>query len=110
MTKFNGNPELRYLGPPDYEIHEHRGYIYGRPLRDPQFVLVVDDSDGKGKMFKRNFMHTDGTSARWLVAQYGGVRLYCTSLGTYILTDKDVYSDAGLIDKLAAGQFERIAQ
>jgi len=108
MTKSNANPELRYLGPPDYEINRHEGYIFGRPNRSPQFVVLVDDSGGEAKMFKRNMVHSSGKAERWLVAECKGVRLYCTDLGMYILTDKDVYSSKDLVDKLAAGDFDAV--
>lgn len=104
----SGNPEYKYLGPPDYEIHKEEGFIYGAPTRAPQFTLIVDDSEGKAKMFKRNMKHSSGRAERWLVAECNGVRLYCVSLGMFVLTSKDVYSDKALVDKLAAGEFADI--
>lgn len=112
MMKSNGedvgNPEVKYLGPPDYEIQRFQGYGYGRPNRSPQFVVLMDDSDGTAKMFKRNMVHSDGRAERWLVAEVKGVRLYCTGEQMYILTDKDVYSSKDLVNKLADGEFDAI--
>jgi len=102
------NPEIRYLNPPDYEIHEYEGYTYGRPTRHPQFTLLVDNSDGSAKMFKRNMMHNTKNAERWLVGQCRGVRLYCTNSGLYILSHQDIYSCSDLTDKMAAGEFQSI--
>lgn len=115
MTKSNGkedspyeSPELKYLGPPDYEIHKYEGYIYGRPMRAPQFVVLVDDSDGTGKMFKRNMVHNNKHPERWLVAECKGVRLYCADNGMYVLSHQDLYSSQDLVDKMAAGEYESV--
>ena len=117
MTKYNvqdkvpyTNPEIKYLGPPDYEINKYEGYLYGRPLRRPQFVLLVDDSDGTAKMFKRNMVHNNKSPERWLVAECRGVRLYCADNGLYVLSHQDIYSSKNLVDMMAAGEFQPICK
>lgn len=104
------NPELNYLGPPDYEINQHQGYIHGKPLRSPQFALLVDDSEGTAKMFKRNAMHSNQQPERWLVAECRGVRLYCLGHDMYVLSHQDIYSSKDLVDKMAAGHYENVVK
>lgn len=106
MTKYNfNNPEIRYLGPPDYEISELDGLVFGSPTVGTTWVVAVDNTDESAKMFKRNAMHTDRPAERWLVAECKGVRLYFDGVKTFILTDKDVYPSEDTLRNLAEGKY-----
>lgn len=104
------NPEKAYLSPPDYRIERHQGVIYGQPTKRPNFILIVDNTSDNAKVFKRNMVHSNGKAERWMVGELGGVRLYCTSSGAFILSSKDIYSDKDLVDKLSAGEFSDYQQ
>lgn len=110
MTRFNVsrqshnvNPELRYLGPLDYRITDRDGLLVGSPSQTRGWVLVADAG---ARMFKRNAIHSNGATERWLVAELNGVRLYVDPLGQFILSDKDIYPDStDTIAKLKEGGY-----
>lgn len=110
MPEQTHNVELKYLGPPDYEIDKYEGYIFGRPTRHPFFFLIVDDSDGTAKMFKRNAIHNNKDPERWLVGECQGVRLYFMDNGMWVLSPQDIYASKDLVDKMAAGAFEKVVK
>lgn len=100
------NPEVKYLGPPDFDIVKEDGVIHAEPVvARKAWRIIVDNVEGKSKAFKRNAVQQGGKAQRWLVAEFKGVRFYAMDDGTFILTDRELYPTEGLLKKLQTGEY-----